>query len=291
MKKLLFIMICLLFSNVVLSQSEEKNSPSEKAIRSTFLPNSISHHFHINDGIKEDRNSDCMREWFEADINSVFSMNEASNFNLLLTTGLRLRFRMLNEKSSPVERASYMPRITLSYWLNDFKEGETFSFFNLMISHHSNGSPKDDIYKVDENGNTEIDIDGNFSTNYIDLNFNIINFNYNDNYGFLPKTFKIGGIYHFAQYEKLDSYYEKASLYLSFSNFKHTNNIINYNINTGWNFGKDNGFKYSDSGIIEYKLDWKEKIYFDVMISSKIPKWYKWVPELTIFLKYEYTQC
>lgn len=99
---------------------------------------------------------------FEANISPAFQVTRFGSYSAILSPKVILR--MLDQGSKPVRTPSFMPRVTLLR-VPEPGRGRTYSFWSLMLSHHSNGQ-EGDFFASDSSANVA---DGSFSCNFLRL--------------------------------------------------------------------------------------------------------------------------
>lgn len=148
--------------------------------------------------------------FFEAELNQHLHFFDIPKTGLLkgfIKINPKVQLRMSNKKSSPVETPGFLPRATYFFWFNDMDKEEKFTYYSIMLSHHSNGQ-SGDFYNADGTVNTE---SGNFSTNY----FEFANCMYKRKY--LPEWTKFSLLWHpgFNREDNLDDQYEEVKIEIS----------------------------------------------------------------------------
>lgn len=138
--------------------------------------------------------------------NPLWPGNKATG---LMMVNPKIQLRMLNEISAPVKTPGFLPRATYFFWLDrHFKSKVRFSYFSIMLSHHSNGQAGD-FYNPDGTVNTD---SGSFSTNFLEFSF----YNISD-WGLFPNWKKVSFEWHpgFNREDNLKDQYESAKIRLS----------------------------------------------------------------------------
>lgn len=110
--------------------------------------------------------------WFEANLIPNFYLRENKSARLMGVLTPQIIIRMYQEESFPVRTPSYMPQLTLYYFLKKRPNLQTLSLYG-RIGHHSNGQ-EEAFYLEDGTINLE---SGSFSTNYLELGFIRTNIN------------------------------------------------------------------------------------------------------------------
>ena len=147
---------------------------------------------------------------FEAELNHhLHVVNSPDNWkwNGFVKFNPKIQIRMSSDKSTPIKTPGFLPRATYFFWFNGKDPQDRFTYYSLMLSHHSNGQAGE-FYNQDGTVNTE---SGNFSTNYFELA------NYQFQRKFLPEWTKFAIIWHpgFNREDGLDDQYEEVKVEIS----------------------------------------------------------------------------
>ena len=147
---------------------------------------------------------------FEAELNHhfhFFNTPESWKWNGFTKFNPKIQVRMTSEESTPIRTPGFLPRMTYYFWFNGKDVEDRFTYYSLMLSHHSNGQAGS-FYNADGTVNTQ---SGNFSTNYFELA------NYQFQRKFLPEWTKFAVIWHpgFNREEGLDDQYEEVKVQIS----------------------------------------------------------------------------
>ncbi|MBN1850300.1 MAG: hypothetical protein JW932_17145 [Deltaproteobacteria bacterium] len=147
---------------------------------------------------------------FEAELNHhlhFFDSPEKWKWQGFVKFNPKIQIRMSSDKSTPIKTPGFLPRATYFFWFNDKDPHDRFTYYSLMLSHHSNGQAGE-FYNSDGTVNTE---SGNFSTNYLELA------NYQFQRKYLPEWTKFSVIWHpgFNREDGLDDQYEELKVQIS----------------------------------------------------------------------------
>ncbi len=104
--------------------------------------------------------------WFEGNLIPNFYIRQSANARLMGVLTPQIIIRMYQEESYPVRTPSYMPQITVYYFLKEHHKLGSVSVFG-RLAHHSNGQDSDFFLEDGSYNRTS----GSFSTNYIEGGF------------------------------------------------------------------------------------------------------------------------
>jgi len=224
--------------------------------------------------------------YFEARITPYYLIRLKDQYRWAVELNPAGIIRMQREKSFPIRSPSYMPRITYYHNLKQKISGNKKVVPFLSLVHHSNGQ-NGDFHNEDGSVNT---IDGNFSTNYLEMGFFMTKLNTRNTgqrkfyksyleyhfasdphlkgrYGFLRANFEFQWIH------QLSSYVGKRGE-LRQKSKKHR---IRQSFNTGWIFG---GLENTSSVNIEERLTFKYTFSYHPKITE----------DMSVFVQYYYGQ-
>ena len=125
--------------------------------------------------------------WFEGNLIPNFYIRQSQNSRLIGVLTPQIIIRMYQEESFPIRTPSYMPQITLHYFLKKGKNQHASSMYG-RLTHHSNGQ---DGPFFQEDGSLNLK-SGDFATNFFELGFISTLFNSRLNaYKFFKTSFEI----------------------------------------------------------------------------------------------------
>lgn len=187
-----FYLRCIFLATIITStvlttgntQDKEKSNRYEaNTINESVMSISDRSYITVTEGIG---NLDT-RLLFEANIAPTYFIRFGKNSKLGMSISPHVLLRMTREESFPILTPSYMPNIML-YWrfhspLSYLTEKEGMkkvisprhiTFLTLKLNHHSNGQAGSFFVP----GTTDVNfVDGNFSTNFMEVALNTANFN------------------------------------------------------------------------------------------------------------------
>ncbi len=233
---------------------------------------------------------------FEAELNHHFHFFDSPDslpWKGFVKFNPKIQIRMSNEKSAPIKTPGFLPRATYFFWLTDKDQKDSFTYYSLMLSHHSNGQAGE-FYNSDGTVNTE---NGSFSTNYLELA------NYQFQRRFLPEWTKFAIIWHpgFNREDALDDQYEELKVEISTRTTTRTLRSLKPVVGDtlskkGWYFKLFTSVSYIITGrdyviapnndypqIVTEDADWNDNINLSFMLSLRPP----YMHDMNFFVKYD----
>lgn len=233
---------------------------------------------------------------FEAELNNHFHFLDSPkkwSWKGFVKFNPKVQLRMSSDKSTPVKTPGFLPRATYYFWFNDKDLHNRFTYYSLMLSHHSNGQAGE-FYNQDGTVNTE---SGNFSTNYFELA------NYQFQRKYLPEWTKFALIWHpgFNREDGLDDQYEEMKVEISTRTTTRTLRSLkpvaeDMLLRRGWYFKLFSSVSYTFMGrdyivapnpdypqIVPKEADWDDNIDLSFTLCVRPP----YFNDMNFFVRYD----
>jgi len=234
---------------------------------------------------------------FEAELNQhlhFFNTPKTWVWKGFMKINPKVQLRMANVESSPVKTPGFLPRGTYFFWFKNKEKRDSFTYYSIMLSHHSNGQAGD-FYTEDGRVNTD---NGSFSTNFIEL----ANYQYKRKY--LPEWTKFSLQWHpgFNREDGLEEQYEELKIGISIRTTKKSLGSLwpkaaEWASASDWNFKLFSSISYVLAGrdyiiapndgfpqIKPVKADWYDNINVSLNLCVK-PSIFK---DMYLFIKYDF---
>lgn len=274
LKRLLFIVIIIVFNQVLKSQINNQYVSRETTFNMFREPSYIS----IAGGFG---NIDNLV--FEADIIPYYqvSLSNANKWGIELSPQVILR--MYNQESFPVRTPSFMPRVTAYYHIQESvnKPIDLFGYFSWC--HHSNGQ-ENSFYK--EDSLTINILSGNFATNMVETGVFMSRPDHRNPYA--VRYTKLSVVYHYYHIHELDNRYGDLRFFVDFQtsanlskslryfnlvkrDLPHRTSTLNIATKVGWIAGNMADIKSFDIKrlILKSSISFKPGIFKDVTLFAQ----------------------